>query len=199
MPSTTYDADDLPPPPWRTARLVLRPYEPAEAEIAHAALDRDADVWRFDPGHAPNLDERGANIARYGVLRAQFGVAPSAAFLAMPDGMEGALVGQGGLNPYVYDHRDGSRTVEFEVMYKLARPFWGRGFATEIARFWAGFAFEHLRLPRLLICPAKANHGSVAVLERLGARFEDDWLDPETVIARLDNPAFEPRPGPIPT
>jgi RimJ/RimL family protein N-acetyltransferase len=85
----------------------------------------------------------------------------------------------------VYDHRDGSRTVEFEVMFKLGRAYWGHGYATELAEFWLDFAFREVRLPQVLVCPLRANHASVMVLERLGAEFEDDWLDEAVTIARF--------------
>lgn len=185
-----YDPSALSQPPWRTERLVLRPYQATEAAAAHTTLDCDEEVWRYDPGHAPSLAERQDNIARFAMLRRQFGFGPCAAFLVAPEGCAGPLIGQGGLNPYVYDHRDGRRTVEFEVMYKLARPYWGAGFATEIASFWTRFAFEEVRLPRLCIGPERENVRSVRVLERLGARIEDDWLDAVAVIATIENPAL---------
>jgi RimJ/RimL family protein N-acetyltransferase len=187
MPSP-YTKAELPAPPWQTERLVLRPYVEGDAEQAHAAFDHNEEVWRYDPGFAPTFEQRRAHIARFMNLRSQFGFAPCAAFVRDEKApcSEGPLIGQGGLNPYVYDQRDGSRTIEFEVMYKLAAPYWGRGYATEIAGFWIRFAFEHVRLNRLLICPVKANRRSIAVLRRLGATFEDDWLDENTVIARID-------------
>lgn len=185
---TPFDASDLQQAPWRTERLQLRPYQLADADAAHAVLDTEEEVWRFDRGHAPTLEDRRANIARYDALHDQFGFGPCAAFLPAPDGGEGELVGQGGLNRYVYDHRDGTRTVEFEVMFKLARPCWGQGFATEIARFWVGFAFDHVRLPRLVVGPEQKNERSVRVLERLGARIQDDWLDADRVLAFIEPP-----------
>ncbi|MEM6355920.1 MAG: GNAT family N-acetyltransferase [Pseudomonadota bacterium] len=176
-------------PVFETARLLIRPFGAEEAEAAHAAFDHDEEVWRFDPGHAPTLDERREKIARHSALWTQFGAGPAGAWCRET----GALVGQGGPNPYLYEHRDGSQTVEFEVMYKLARPFWGMGYATEIARFWVGHCFEVLKLRRLCIGPDRANTRSVAVLERLGARISDDWLEPESVLGIIDNPAIEQR------
>ena len=183
-----YEPDMLPASPWRTDRLMLRSFDESDADLAHEAFDQHPDVWQHDPGFARTRDQRAGVIARFQMLHRQFGFGPCAAFLIDGGTDDGALIGQGGLNPYVYDHRDGSRTVEFEVMYKLVRPFWGKGFATEIAAFWVDFAFRHVRLPRLFTCPVKTNTGSIAVLRRLGARFEDDWLDPETTIAIIENP-----------
>ncbi|MEL6167723.1 MAG: GNAT family N-acetyltransferase [Pseudomonadota bacterium] len=181
-----YEPSELPAPPWRSPRLILRPFDHMDALAAHAAFDSDEAVWKFNPGYAPTLEHRKATITRFSMLHRQFGFGPCAAFLPDEGGAEGVLVGQGGLNPYIYDQRDGSRTVEWEVMYKLARPYRGKGYATEIAQFWVEFAFEVVRLRRLHICPVKANSASIAVLQRLGARFEDDWLDPDVVIATIE-------------
>lgn len=177
-----FDAADLPSPPWETSRLLLRPFEDSDVDIAHEVLDQNEEVWRYDPGYALTRADRLANIQRYQALRLQFGFAPSAAYLR---GSEEILIGQGGLNPYIYDHKDGTRTVEFEVMYKLGRPYWGQGYATEIAAFWLTFAFRTVRLARVLVCPEKVNVASVRVLQRLGAEFEEDWLDEETIIGRF--------------
>jgi RimJ/RimL family protein N-acetyltransferase len=76
-------------------------------------------------------------------------------------------------------------------MYKAVRPYWRQGFATQIARFWASFAFEVVGLRRLIICPSKANAGSVGVLRALGCRIEDDWLEPDKLIAVLKHPNSE--------
>ena len=180
----SYDSEQLPQPPYSTRRLVLRPYGPNDAAEVHAALDTDPEVWRFDPGYERSLNERREVIDRFAMLREQFGFGPCGAWLH-----DGSFVGQGGLNPYIYDHPDGTRTVEYEVMFKVAQRFWRQGYATEIARFWADFAFRYVRLSRLLVCPDRDNAASIGVLRALGATFIDDWLDPDTVIATILPPA----------
>lgn len=100
------------------------------------------------------------------------------------------------MNPYVCDEPDGRRAVAVEVIDKLARPFWDQGLALEIARFWVEFAFAQVRLGRLQTCPDRANIRSIAVIQRLGARFEPDRLDDDCVIATLDNPALAPSQAP---
>lgn len=180
MAEQDYDPDLLPKPPFRTERLVLRPYASEDVEAVHAALDLDSEVWFFDPGYAPSLHDRRENIARYAMLRQQFGFAPCGAW-----SMDGVFVGQGGLNPHVFSHRDGSRSVEFEVMYKVARAFWRQGFAKEIARFWVDFAFRQVGLSRLITCVDRENVASVGVLRALGATIADDWLEDDTLIGTI--------------
>ena len=184
MQDKSYSAELLPEPPFRTERLILRPYTLEQAETVHATLDTDPEVWRFDPGYERSLEERREVIQRFTMLHEQFGFGPCGAW-----SHGGALVGQGGLNPYVYDQVDGTRTVEFEVMFKVARPFWRQGYATELARFWVDFAFRQVRLPRLIVCPARDNVASIGVMRSLGATLQDDWLDPDTVIATILPPA----------
>ena len=167
-----------------TERLVLRPYQVADAAQAHAIFDLHPEIWKHDPGYQRSLLQRRKVIARYEILHNQFGFGPCAAFSRE----DGRLIGQGGLNPYMFRHKDGTQTAEFEVMYKIARPYWRQGFAIELARFWASFAFETVGLRRLITCPAKANPGSVAVLRALGCRIEDDWLEPDRVITILERP-----------
>lgn len=94
-----FSPSQLPQPPYQTARLVIRPYEGSDAQVANAALDQDSEMWRFDPSYEQTLTERRQIIARFRIAHHQFGFAPMAAF-SQDDGM---FVGQGGLNPYVYD------------------------------------------------------------------------------------------------
>jgi RimJ/RimL family protein N-acetyltransferase len=55
-----------------------------------------------------------------------------------------------------------------EIGWRLARPYWGRGFATEAASLAAGHAFETLRMSSLVSFTARRNLRSRRVMERLG-------------------------------
>ena len=180
MADQDFDPNLLPQPPFVTKRLTLKPYLLEDVEAVHRALDVDPEVWLFDPGYAPSLDDRRRNVTRYAMLREQFGFGPCGAWAE-----DGTLVGQGGLNPHIFSHRDGSRTVEFEVMYKIARPFWRQGFAKEIARFWVDFAFNQIQLSRLIACVDRDNAASIGVLRAIGATIEDDWLEDDMVIGTI--------------
>jgi RimJ/RimL family protein N-acetyltransferase len=64
------------------------------------------------------------------------------------------------------------RTFSFspcvEVGWRLARKFWGEGFATEAARAALRVAFERLALPEVISFTAVGNLRSRAVMERIG-------------------------------
>ena len=66
------------------------------------------------------------------------------------------------------------RTFSFspcvEVGWRLARQFWGRGFATEAARAALRVAFERLSLSEIVSFTAAGNLRSRAVMERIGMR-----------------------------
>ena len=56
----------------------------------------------------------------------------------------------------------------FELGWGLARPYWGRGFATEGAHAALAYAFDVLRQPRVISLIAPDSTRSAAVARRLG-------------------------------
>ncbi len=57
-----------------------------------------------------------------------------------------------------------------EIGWRLGKDHWGQGFATEAAREALKFAFETLKLPRVISFTAKINIRSQAVMERIGLK-----------------------------
>ncbi len=57
-----------------------------------------------------------------------------------------------------------------EIGWRLARPFWGRGLATEGARLALRAGFDALGLEEIVAFTARRNRRSRAVMERLGMR-----------------------------
>jgi len=55
-----------------------------------------------------------------------------------------------------------------DLGFRLARPYWGRGFATEAASAWVRVAFLDLGLGRLTAFTHPSNLPSVAVLRKVG-------------------------------
>lgn len=79
----------------------------------------------------------------------------------------GKFIGRCGLLPWTIDGQD-----EVEVAYTIARDYWGRGLATEIARGIVQYAFGTLGLTRLICLPEPGNIGSQKVAEKIGMRLE---------------------------
>ncbi|MCU1403801.1 MAG: anhydro-N-acetylmuramic acid kinase [Glaciihabitans sp.] len=67
-----------------------------------------------------------------------------------------------------------------EVGWRLARPAWGNGYATEAARAVVAYGFDTLELPEIVSFTTVDNRRSRAVMERLGMRTDpaDDFEHP---------------------
>ena len=65
---------------------------------------------------------------------------------------------------------------ETEIGYRLARSHWGRGYATEAAKAVCDYAFNTLRLPRLIAMIDPQNVASIRVAEKLGMHYENDVM-----------------------
>jgi RimJ/RimL family protein N-acetyltransferase len=68
-----------------------------------------------------------------------------------------------------------------EVSWRLARQFWGQGYATEAAREAVRFGFEELGLDEIVSMTVPANVRSRRVMERLGMTHDprDDFDHPD--------------------
>jgi [ribosomal protein S5]-alanine N-acetyltransferase len=66
--------------------------------------------------------------------------------------------------------RDAEELGEIEILYALSESKWRLGYATEAARAVQRYAFNEVRLERLVGITDTGNHESWRVLERLGMR-----------------------------
>lgn len=78
------------------------------------------------------------------------------------------IIGQGGLVPIAFNG------PEIELGYRLGRPHWGRGYATEIAKASARVGFELFAHDRLVAVSYPENDASRKVLSKVG--FEERGL-----------------------
>jgi hypothetical protein len=131
----------------------------------------------------PGADAGRATLRHRAAHRRLWGPVFGALAVTLREG--GTLIGYCGLQLYLCE-RPGRSTPEVELFYKLGRPYWGRGYATEACREVLRYAFEELRLPRIVTCTHRENVRSVALLRRLGMRIEPDPTDAEGVLATLD-------------
>jgi ribosomal-protein-alanine N-acetyltransferase len=80
---------------------------------------------------------------------------------------EGRYIGRCGL----YPRRDEDNQVipgEARLAFYLARPYWGRGLATEAGRAFVEYGFRHLGLSRIEAGVNAKNLASNRVIEKLG-------------------------------
>jgi len=89
-------------------------------------------------------------------------------------------------------------TPAVEVAWRLARAYWGKGYATEAAQAALDYGFEQLGLDEIVALTVPANWRSRRVMERLGMTRvpKDDFDHPKLpdgplkrhVLYRLHNP-----------
>lgn len=145
----------------RTERLILRRWQDGDRR-PFAALNADREVMEYLPGmlsraQSDTLIERieaGFQTNGYGLWAVELpGEAPFVGFV--------------GLAPVDFDV---FFAPAIEVGWRLARPFWGRGLASEGARAALAFGFEECGLGEVVSFTAEGNRRSCAVMERLGMR-----------------------------
>ena len=69
--------------------------------------------------------------------------------------------------------------VEAHIAYYVARPYWGRGLASEAVQAFIDVAFKRLNLSRVLADVEKGNAASERILQKFGFKFLSDEAIPE--------------------
>lgn len=145
----------------RTPRLLLREWRDDDRE-PFAVMSFDPQVMQYLLPFADRVASDGW-LARMQQLQDEDGFCNWA--LELPG--EAAFIGAVGLNRLRYD---APFTPAVEVAWRLARPFWGKGYATEAARAAIDDGFGRLHLDEVVAVTVPANSASWRVMERLGMR-----------------------------
>ncbi len=145
-------------PTLTTARLVLRPFAPADADALYD-LQSNAHVLRY--WDSPPWDER-ARADAFIERSKEMAEAGAGVRLVIERGGDAAFLGWLSVNSWNPDFRSVS------LGYCLDEPAWGRGYATEAARAALTWAFETLDLNRVQAEADTRNAASGRVLEKLG-------------------------------
>ena len=156
-----------------TARLELRPWRDAD-RAPFAAMSADPQVMEFFP--APlTREESDAFVDR--ILQG-FDERGGWGWFAVEERASGTFAGIAGLAPVRFEAHF---TPAVEIGWRLARPAWGQGFATEAARAAVTFAFGELDLEEVVALTVPANARSRAVMRRLGMTHDpaDDFDLPD--------------------
>lgn len=152
-------------PELSTPRLLLRRWRPADLE-PFAAINNDPQVMRYFP--AP-LDRAGSD-ALVEAIEAEF-ERRGFGLWALEQRSSGELIGFAGLAVPSFH---APFTPAVEVGWRLARPAWGQGYATEAGRAALAFGFERLGLDQVVSFTSTGNLRSRAVMERLGMSHDPD-------------------------
>ena len=101
---------------------------------------------------------------------------------------DGRMIGQAGLQLYVLPWTPFA-TPEVELYYKLGRAYWGAGYALEACHALLRYAFDEMRLLRIITVKQPANRRPTRLLERRSlciAPAPDIWRS--EVVAIRTNP-----------
>jgi ribosomal-protein-alanine N-acetyltransferase len=151
----------------QTGRLTLRPFTLDDFEW-HGRLYDDPEVTRWlgdGPWLGPLARERSERAVRCFIAHWDdhgFGV------WAVEERRSGRFIGQCGLN--TLDRTLG--TAEVEILWALEQPAWGFGYATEAARAALAYAFDVVRLDRIVALARPQNGPSRRIMDKLGMRWE---------------------------
>ena len=153
--------------PIATERLILRPFQPADAEAVHRLINdwevtRNLAVVPF-PYQREQADEWIAATRVKIAERREYHLA----ITGREDGHE-MLIGAIGLR-IVAQTRD-TETRDARLGYWVGKRFWGHGVATEAAHRFARWAMANLEIDRIEANVFTDNPGSMAVLTRIGFR-----------------------------
>ncbi len=158
----------------RTDRLWLRQWRDADLD-PWAAMNADPEVREFLGGTLTRA-QSAESMARFRAGLAERGWG----WWALE--ADGGFIGFAGLDPVDEDMPFGG----VEIGWRLARPAWGHGYATEAARACLEYGFDKLGLPEILAIAAAGNQRSHAVMRRLGMTHLRDVGD--EVVYRIGNP-----------
>jgi RimJ/RimL family protein N-acetyltransferase len=140
-----------------TERLSLRRFTPADLD-ALVELDSDPDVMRYLSG-TPTPRE----VLERDILPTFLTYRGDLGFYAVIEKAGGTFVGWIGLRP--------TTDRAAELGYRLRRPVWGRGYATEGSRALIAKAFTEFGVERITATTYEENVASRRVMEKCGLRF----------------------------
>lgn len=147
-----------------TDRLILTTWQTSDW-IAFRPIATDVEVMRYITGGVPWTDERiELFVNRQVELFSERGFCRWKLLLKPAQEMIGFCgVGFWG------------DSLDPEIGWWLARPYWGRGLATEAARIALRDALERVGLDRIISIARPANIASTRIMEKLGFKLECEF------------------------
>jgi RimJ/RimL family protein N-acetyltransferase len=161
----------------RTERLILETWQSSDWP-AFRPIATDAEVMRYITGGHPWTDDQ---IRSFVDRQVKLYIERGFCRWKLMDPTTGDVIGFCGAGMW-REHPDP------EIGWWLARPYWGRGLATEAARAALKDAFERVRLSRIVSIAMPENAASIAVMKKLGLQFDAEF---ETDGVRLVRYAIE--------
>lgn len=153
---------------FETTRLLLRGWQESDLPT-FAALNADPEVMKYFPATL-SRKESDAQASRIRQFMQQHGWG----LWAVEVKQQAAFIGFVGLS-IPGDDLPCSPCVE--IGWRLAKGYWGQGYASEAARGALGVAFNILQLPEVVSFTAEINLPSRRVMERIGMNFSGETFE----------------------
>ncbi|HOT92568.1 MAG TPA: GNAT family N-acetyltransferase [Anaerolineae bacterium] len=179
--------------PFETPRLYLRRFRLTDLDDIYTQVYADPDVYRTYCGEKLNRTQVHDRLL-YRVNQpagAEFG------YLAIVLKKTLRVIGQINLTPFTnsYYRLPGEpvtpiNTLEVEMGFAIGKAYWGQGLAFEACQSVIHYAFQDLKLPRLMSGIIATNTRSINLHKRLGYRIERNLCKEDIcgLVAVLDNP-----------
>lgn len=146
----------------RSARLQLRELELQDDEFILRLLN-EASFLRF-------IGDKGVRTlsdAREYILKG-----PMDSYRRFGFGLYLTSLSDGGLPIGICGLVKRDALADVDVGFAFLPRYWSKGYAAESAAAVLAYGRQELRLPRIVAITAPDNHASIAVLEKIGLRFE---------------------------
>src|SRR5436305_14172 len=149
---------------FKTDRLVLSTWQSSDW-MALRPIATDVEVMRYITGGVPWTDERIQSF-----VNRQLELFSERSFCRWKLLLKstGEVIGFCGVGFWGDD-------LDPEIGWWLARPYWGRGLATEAGRVALRDAFDRVGLKRIISIARPANTASVRIMEKLGLKRESEF------------------------
>jgi RimJ/RimL family protein N-acetyltransferase len=174
-----------------TARLLLRPLTLADA-TGMLELDSDPAVHRYLGGiGGPRPGSLADSEATIRFIQAQY-AAHGIGRWAVALRATGEFMGWAGLK-LVTEPVNGQRDF-YDIGYRFLPRYWGQGYGYEAAQAWLDYGFATLALPRICAYADENNVGSRRILEKIGLRAGNRFVENGTACVwyAADNHASPP-------
>ncbi|MHC5233616.1 GNAT family N-acetyltransferase [Brucella sp. LJL56] len=143
-----------------TPRLIIRNWEDRDRDLFHV-INSDEEVMRFFPFRRDRSqsDELFDSVQK---MISETGLG----FYALEEKESGLCIGFAGLSRTNLEPHLPDGTVE--IGWRLATPFWGKGYVTEAGKALIEYAFGTLGLSEVVSFAVHNNERSTAVMQRIG-------------------------------
>jgi RimJ/RimL family protein N-acetyltransferase len=145
-----------------TQRLIVRNWQDRDRDLFHT-INCDDEVMHFF-SFRRNRQQSDELFDRLQKMIAETGLG----FYALEERESGACIGFAGLARTDLEPHFPAGTVE--IGWRLARPFWGKGYVTEAGKALLAHAFGPLGLDQVVSFAVHDNERSTAVMRRIGMK-----------------------------